>query len=207
MLGIFPDAARVRVVTQSASLIADRAVLATGAWSSELLRGLGLSGPVVPGKGYSFSAHPETMPSHNIQCGHSSVAATPLPGRLRIVGTVEFDGTYDTLNPGRIDLMRRGAEPYLAGIDWDAITDEWVAPRPMTPDGLPLIGAVPGFERVIVATGHNMLGLSQGPATARLVLAIMRGTGEAAAAAAFDPSRFGRGNRRGTRTREHDDER
>lgn len=207
VLGIFPEGQRVRVVTQSETHVADRAVIATGAWATDLLATVGLSGLVVPGKGYSFSVHPDTMPLHNIQCGLSSVAATPLNDRLRLVGTVEFDGTYDTLNPDRISLMRRGAEPFLEGIDWNNITDEWVAPRPMTPDGLPLIGEVPGFEQVIVATGHNMLGLSLGPATAQLVLDIMRGMQPTTALRAFEPSRFSRGRRRRKRTKGSFDER
>lgn len=60
-----------------------------------------------------------------------------------------------------------------------------MGPRPMTPDGLPLTGPVPGRPRILLATGHNMLGLTLAPATGRLV------TGEAdpGLAARFAPSR------------------
>ena len=73
--------------------------------------------------------------------------------------------------------------------DWQACTDERVAPRPMTPDGKPLIGSVPGSERVIVATGHNMLGLSLAAATGTLVSDLVR-NGPGAGPRAFAPSRF-----------------
>ena len=43
---------------------------------------------------------------------------------------------------------------------------EWARMRPTTPDDLPLIGAVPGFEHLYVATGHGMLGVTLAPATA-----------------------------------------
>jgi D-amino-acid dehydrogenase len=59
----------------------------------------------------------------------------------------------------------------------------------MTPDGKPLIGPVPGSERVVVATGHNMLGLSLAAATGTLVADLV-GRGPAAGPPAFDPSRF-----------------
>jgi len=100
-----------------------------------------------------------------------------------------MDGTFAVLRPDRIEHMKREAAPYLSGIDWDAHTDQHVAPRPMTPDGKPLIGPVPGSERVIVATGHNMLGLSLGAATGAIVADLIE-HGPVAAPVAFDPTRF-----------------
>jgi D-amino-acid dehydrogenase len=111
--------------------------------------------------------------------------------RARVVGMVEFDGTRDGVRPERIALMKRRAAPYLAGIDWHASTDERVGPRPMTPDGKPLIGCVPGSERVVVATGHNMLGLTLGAATGTLVADLVA-CGPAASVPAFHPMRFSR---------------
>lgn len=181
---------RVHVQTSDSEWTSDYVVVAAGAWSTELLGQLGVNAMVVPGKGYSFTVEPSVMPLHNIQCGASNVAATPLPDRLRIVGTVEFDGTFDTINEDRIQLMRQGASPFLSGINWEHLREEWAAPRPMTPDGLPLIGRIPGHDRVIAATGHNMLGLSQGPATATMVRDVLE-SGVQSMNPAFDPARFG----------------
>jgi glycine/D-amino acid oxidase-like deaminating enzyme len=36
----------------------------------------------------------------------------------------------------------------------------------MTPDGLPIIGFLPGYENVVVATGHQMLGITLAAPTA-----------------------------------------
>lgn len=183
----------VVVTTQGGVFEADTAVLAAGAWSNDLLRQLGFNGMVVPGKGYSFSVRPPVLPLHNIQFGLSHVAGTPIGDKLRIVGTVEFDGSYDTLNRSRLDIMKRGAAPFLGGVNWDTgVTDEWVAPRPMTPDGLPLIGSLPGSQRIIAATGHNMIGLTLGAATGVMVAGIVD-NGNTQANRAFDPARFTRG--------------
>ena len=102
---------------------------------------------------------------------------------------VELDGTPQGLRAGRIEVMKRKAAPYLTGVDWRASTDEQVGPRPMTPDGKPLIGCAPGAERIIVATGHNMLGLSLAAPTASLVADLVA-RGPAATVPAFDPMRF-----------------
>jgi len=47
----------------------------------------------------------------------------------------------------------------------------------MTPTGLPLIGRLGSSSRVIVAAGHNMLGVTLAPATGRAVAAVVRGDG------------------------------
>ncbi|MGN6751755.1 MAG: NAD(P)/FAD-dependent oxidoreductase [Intrasporangium sp.] len=185
-------AQRVELDTPAGVVEAEHAVVAAGAWSESLLRPLGVRGYVTPGKGYSFSVHPEHPPTHVLRLGGTHVGLTPMGDRTRVVGMVEFDGKRDGVHQGRIDLMKRLAAPYLAGIDWEASTDERVGPRPMTPDGKPLIGSVPGSDRVVVATGHNMLGLTLGAATGRLVADLVA-TGPAAAVRAFDPMRFSRG--------------
>ena len=47
--------------------------------------------------------------------------------------------------------------------------------RPMTPDGLPHIGALRRFPNVVVATGHAMQGISLAPRTAQLVSGVIAG--------------------------------
>ena len=45
----------------------------------------------------------------------------------------------------------------------------------MTPDSLPLIGPSPAMSNVIIAAGHNMLGLSMAPATGKLIAELIDG--------------------------------
>ncbi len=182
---------RVELATGSGVVEAGHAVIAAGAWSEQLLRPLGIRGYVTPGKGYSFTIHPAHPPTHVLRLGHTHVGVTPMGDRTRVVGMVELDGTAEGLHAGRIDVMKTKAAPYLSGIDWRATSDEHVGPRPMTPDGKPLIGCAPGAERIVVATGHNMLGLSLAAPTASLVVELVA-RGPAAAIPAFDPMRFTR---------------
>lgn len=186
--------AGVELATRSGVVEAGHAVIAAGAWSEELLRPLGVRGHVTPGKGYSFTIHPEHPPTHVLRLGDTHVGVTPMGERTRVVGMVEFDGTPEGVHAGRIDVMKRKAAPFLSGIDWRASTEERVGPRPMTPDGKPLIGCVPGAERIVVATGHNMLGLSLAAPTGSLVAELIA-RGRAAAVPAFDPMRFTRRRR------------
>jgi D-amino-acid dehydrogenase len=64
--------------------------------------------------------------------------------------------------------------------------------RPLTPDGLPVIGRLPGLANAWVASGHAMLGVTLAPATAEVVVRQMHGEETGVDDAAFDPGRFAR---------------
>ena len=62
--------------------------------------------------------------------------------------------------------------------------------RPMTPDGLPVIGLLKGYRNLAVAAGHAMLGVTLAPATAEAIAdLITTGRGDDALRP-FDPARF-----------------
>lgn len=187
---ICPDPAGVSLRGFGEPHRSDAVVLAAGAWSDQLSRSLGTRLRILPGKGYSFSVYPTVMPGHLVKIEEAHVAATPMGTRLRIAGTMEFDGTYDRMNYGRIETIIRNARPYLDAVDWDDIGDEWVGPRPMTPDGLPHIGSLPGHPSVFTVTGHNMLGVSLGPSSAALVTNMIIGAVPQSGFPAFSPGRF-----------------
>lgn len=63
--------------------------------------------------------------------------------------------------------------------------------RPLSLDGRPLIGAVPGADRLTIAAGHGPWGISTGAASARLVADLVLG-GTASIPPELDPARFGR---------------
>ncbi len=58
--------------------------------------------------------------------------------------------------------------PLLVDVDWSTIADEWMGPRPLSADGLPLVGttATPGLY---AAAGHGMWGVTFGPLTGSLL--------------------------------------
>jgi D-amino-acid dehydrogenase len=70
--------------------------------------------------------------------------------------------------------------------------DAWVGMRPMTPDGLPAIGRVPGLDNVFLATGHAMLGITLAPATGEAIADLICGQPPTVDLAPFDPARFAR---------------
>lgn len=159
----------VRVVTADGSDGRfDAVVLATGAWLGDLARRFGVRTVVQAGRGYSFSIPIEHVPSGPVYFPAQRVACTPLGDRLRVAGMMEFRRAEAPLDQRRILAIANAARPLLRGADLDARVDEWVGSRPCTPDGLPLIGRTRS-ERVFVAGGHGMWGITLGPLTGQLL--------------------------------------
>lgn len=146
----------------------DAVVIATGAWLGRLARKFGISHIVQAGRGYSFSVEADPMPRGPIYLPAERVAITPLGDRLRVAGMMEFRSPDAALDPRRIAAIVASAREYLIGADLDRRRDEWVGSRPVTADGLPLIGRTRA-DRVFVAGGHGMWGITLGPATGELL--------------------------------------
>jgi D-amino-acid dehydrogenase len=147
---------------------ADVAVVATGAWLSRLASRWGVRVPVRAGRGYSFTVPVDRPVPGPVYLPDARVACTPYQGALRIAGTMEFRDPDAPGVPARLDAITASVRPLLDGVRWDERRDVWVGPRPITPDGLPLIGAVRA-RGVYVAGGHGMWGLAHGPVTGRLL--------------------------------------
>ena len=103
------------------------------------------------------------------------VAMTPMQSGYRLGSTMEFSGYDTSINRRRIELLKKGAEPNLSEPYGDYVEEEWYGWRPMIYHGIPIIDTSPRMDNVLVATGHNMLGLSMGPATGKLVSELVAG--------------------------------
>jgi len=178
--GLSVERGRVRAVEVGDRRIeCSDVVIATGAWSGELLAALGTPVLLQAGKGYSFSVDLPTPPRHPILLADKHVAVSPLGETTRVAGTMEFSGNNLRLDWRRIEAIARASRHYLG--PWFGATDElvgliddpWVGGRPMLPDGLPLVDRVPGHDNAYVATGHGMLGVTLAPATAVAVTDFM----------------------------------
>jgi D-amino-acid dehydrogenase len=164
------------VATEQGEIPAEAFVVATGAWTPFLNRDLGCRIPIQPGKGYSLTMRrPKTCPAIPIIFPETRVVATPFQSGYRLGSTMEFAGYDTSIDPKRIQLLRDGAAPYLLEPYDEPIEEPWYGWRPMTYDGLPIIDRSPIRENVLIAAGHNMLGLSMAPATGKLVAELLDG--------------------------------
>jgi D-amino-acid dehydrogenase len=165
------------VQTTTGDVPADQVVVATGAWTPQLNRALGARVPILPGKGYSLTMpRPAVCPTVPLIFEEHRVAVTPFASGYRLGSTMEFAGYDATLNRARLGILTDAAKLYLRDPLAEPVQEEWWGWRPMTPDGLPVIDRAPAAGNVLIAAGHNMLGLSMAPATGRLVAELLGGT-------------------------------
>ena len=156
------------VITSSGNLQAQTYVLATGAWSSQLL-----PLPVRPVKGQMLSlqmpreAH-QPFPLTRVLYGSDVYLVPRRDGRLLLGATVEEVGWTPHNTPAAIhSLLAQGIRLFPELENW-AIEELWWGFRPGTPDELPILGVGP-CENLILAVGHYRNGILLAPATATLL--------------------------------------
>ena len=177
---------------------ASQIVVAAGAWTGPLLRPLRLPVPVTAGKGYSIDLAPQPLAvpvRRPLYLHETRVAITPMNGMIRLAGTMELSGLNHRLRTERVAAIARSASWALRG--WPDPTPTsgpgvrvWTGARPMTPDGLPVIGWLPGYRDIAVASGHAMLGVTLAPATGETVADLLTTGALPELARPFDPARF-----------------
>ncbi len=171
MSGFRTEAGQARALTTTQGEIPGEAfVVAAGAWTPLLDKHLGCRVPIQPGKGYSITmGRPKPCPVWPMLFEEHRVAVTVWPSGYRLGSTMEFAGYDATLNRSRLELLREGAKPYLHEPFGEPVVEEWYGWRPMTYDGKPIIDRSPTLSNVMIAAGHNMIGVAASPATGKLV--------------------------------------
>jgi len=89
-------------------------------------------------------------------------------------------------------LLTTGAAHYFEEPIAEPIEEEWFGWRPMTPDSVPIIDRAPAMDNVLIAAGHNMLGVSMAPATGQLVAELLSGAATHVDASRYALARFAR---------------
>jgi D-amino-acid dehydrogenase len=105
---------------------------------------------------------------------------------------MEFGGLDERMASARLRAIQRAPGRYLR--DWNPDAPS-LAPsaglRPMTPDGIAVIGRLSPHGDVYVASGHAMLGLTLAPRTGALLADMILDGGSPEVLAPFSPARFG----------------
>jgi D-amino-acid dehydrogenase len=176
-------------------LTADAYLLAAGSFSSVWGKQLGFGLPVRPAKGYSISVPMETWrvrPRVPIVDDSLHAALVPVGNVLRVAGTAEFTGYDLTVSQRRIDnllgLFGR-VFPQLAQDVGRMEVHPWCGLRPLTPDGMPIVGRSP-LDNLFINTGHGPLGWSMACGSGKAVADIVMGAQTGIDMSAFALDRF-----------------
>ena len=131
------------------------------------------------------------MPRSPVMVASGKFVATPMDGRLRLAGIVEFGGLDAPPSRAPFRLLEYNIRATIPGIEWKEKT-EWMGHRPAVADSTPLIGEVPDISGTFVGFGHDHVGLTGGPKTGRLLAQLISGRQPNVDMSPYAPSRFGK---------------
>ncbi|MCB0647076.1 MAG: FAD-dependent oxidoreductase [Saprospiraceae bacterium] len=180
------------LVTNDGSLEADEFVLASGCWSENLAKKLGIYLPVQAGKGYRIDVPRPTGITLPTILMESKVAVTPMDGFTRFAGTMELSGINNIIRKERVEAIANAAHRYYPSFEVNAEekAQAQFGFRPVSPDGLPYIGKTSKYTNLTFASGHAMMGWSLGPGTGKLVTEIITGEKTSMDLKAFGVERY-----------------
>ena len=190
LLGLDRQGSEWRLSTTTGPRAAERVVVAAGLETDRLLRDLESGLRMQPARGYSVTlVGSGTPPRHALYLAEARLGLSPYEHAVRIAGVFELGAKRPERPPG--GELLAAARPYLAGWrpDVEGPVRTWAGLRPMTADGLPAIGKLPGSPGLFVAAGHGMLGVTLAPATASLLAPLVLEGRAAPELAPFDPGR------------------
>ncbi|EEE35934.1 oxidoreductase, FAD-binding [Rhodobacteraceae bacterium KLH11] len=172
------------------TLACDTAIVTAGVWSGPLAKRLGISVPLESERGYHLELiAPSAMPRSPVMVASGKFVATPMDGRIRLAGIVEFGGLDAPPSRAPFELMRKNARLAFPGMTWKEEV-EWMGHRPATTDSIPVIGAAPRIQGAFMGFGHHHIGLTGGPKTGRLLAQMIAGRTPNTDMSAYSPERF-----------------
>lgn len=181
-------------------LAADEVVVAAGPWSPSIVDPTGAWHPIRPLWGVVATIDLPRPPRHVLEevAIDAGIAPGGEPGDVEFslvtaAGSSSLGSTFLAEEPNALAIVPRLVEHgarFVPAIAKAPIVGVRACARPLSSDGRPLVGAVPGIDRLWIAAGHGPWGISTGPASARRLASAILGDPEQLASS-MDPARMG----------------
>jgi glycine oxidase len=179
----------VGVDTSDGPLEADLVVIAAGAWSNTL-DGCEPRPPVHPQRGQILAVDHSALGLRHVLLTPTDPYFVPRPdGRLVIGATREEAGWDGSLTVDGVAWLLNSAMAVVPGVRDCPIVELWTGFRPLSDDGLPLIGPG-GLRGLWYLTGHGPSGIAPLPGSLALLGALVTGQAPPVDPMPFSPTRF-----------------
>lgn len=176
--------------TNNGRLSFDQIAICTGVWSGPLAKALGINVPLESERGYHVELwEPNRMPKAPYMDAAGKYVITPMDGRIRLAGIVEFGGLEHEASQKAFDLLLRNIKKTMPGLTWKH-TETWMGHRPAPADSIPIVGQSTSVKNAWFAFGHHHIGLTAGPKTGRLLCQMIMGSKSNLDLAQYSPMRF-----------------
>jgi glycine oxidase len=187
---VITDNTRVTgVQTADETFEADLVVLAAGAWSATI-DGVRPRPPVAPQRGQILAIDQSSVGiRHVLMTSEDPYFVPRADGRLVIGATREEAGWDPSLTTGGVAWLLNRAMQVVPALSACPIAELWTGFRPLSADGLPLIGKG-ALEGLYFLTGHGPSGIAPLPGSIALLLALIAGEEPPMTPKPFDPMRW-----------------
>jgi glycine oxidase len=188
--GIIKDGPRIAGVSTNHGEVrgVDAIVLAAGPWTEHLTQRLGARLPSPPMRGQMI-AYKSNALRHAIW-GEDGYLVPKPRGFLWAGATVEDVGFRKRTTERALAGIRSMASDLVPVLQKARVSSSWAGLRPGSPDGMPVIGRLPGKKNVYVATGHFRNGILLSPITGALVADLILTGKTDRRLTPFSPQRF-----------------
>ena len=158
------------VVLAGEEVTCEKVVLAMGPWTGQIESWLGIPVPIGPLKGQILRLELTGPPLEHVFYRSGEGYVSSKPDGLIWVGTTEERGGFDDRpTPEARESIMKGAVEIMPILSEARLALQTACLRPVSEDGLPIIGEVPGWEGVYTATGAGRKGILLGPAMAQAI--------------------------------------
>lgn len=158
------------VETGSGNIECSRVILTAGAWTS-LIKPKTAS--IQPIRGQMMAFVPNAPVLDHVVYGAGGYLVPRRDGRLLVGATVENVGFDRTVTDEAVKSLRDTALEIIPGLANVRISESWAGLRPMSTDGLPVLGPIQGIDGLVTATGHYRNGILLAPLTAKLIADVL----------------------------------
>ncbi len=171
-------------------ITADQYVFTLGPWVQGISKQLGLSIPLESEGGYHVELiNPSHMPKLPVMISAGKFVITPMEGRSRLAGLLEFAGLDAPDNPKAVEYLTRHISKYLPHVRYDDMK-VWHGFRPTTANSYPVIGRPAHLSNAYVGFGHQHIGLTAGPKTGRILAEMISNRPVNKDLSVFDPNQY-----------------
>jgi glycine/D-amino acid oxidase-like deaminating enzyme len=178
------------VLGRGGEIACDGVVVAPGAWASQASEWLGSALPLSPVKGELLLVETDIPLAADVSRGR--LGAYQAGGSRIWLGGTEDDASFDSVpSASARERILAGIADLLPGLATGVVVRHVASLRPSTPDGLPVVGAVPGLENVFFAGGGGRKGMLLGSGLGRAVADLTTAGTTEVAVEAFALDRFG----------------
>jgi len=156
-------------------IYADNIILAAGPWTHALAESVGGDIPVRPVRGLNLNLQPAGRSFQSVIHGSWGMLVPRADGSIIVGASVEEVGFDNRVSAGAIQDVLEVATSLIPSLRDATLNWALAGLRPGSPDDAPMLGAVPGWDGLMVATGHYRNGILLSPVTGKLMADLIVG--------------------------------